>query len=111
MLGCWNLQYFIIAQLYFKSIFDCSDIFGISEHYLFQEQLYIIKAATGNTYNCHATSAFDNPAVVSGVIDHGGVALLWKYATDDFITTLETTDSDSIMESNATSQITVLYLY
>ena len=60
--------------------------FGISEHSLFQEQLDLIKAATGNSYNCHAASAFDSPAVVSVEIAHGGVALLWKYAIDDFIT-------------------------
>ena len=94
MLGCWNLQYFRAAQLYFKSIFNCFDIFGISEHSLFQEQLDLIKAATGNTYNCHAASAFDNPAVVSGEIAHGGVALLWKYVINDFISPLETINSD-----------------
>ena len=49
MLGCWNLQYFGTAQLHFKSIFNCFDIFGISEHSLFQEQLDLIKAATGDT--------------------------------------------------------------
>ena len=97
MLGCWNLQYFRTAQLYFKSIFNCFDIFGISEHSLFQEQLDLIKAATGNTYNCYAVSAFDNPAVVSGEIAHGGVALLWECAINDFITPLETINSDRIV--------------
>ena len=97
MLGCWNLQYFRTAQLYFKSIFNCFDIFGISEHSLFEEQLDLIKAANGNTYNCHAASAFDNPAVVSGEIAHGGVALLWKYAINDFITPLATINSDRIV--------------
>ena len=97
MLGCWNLQYFRTAQLYFKLICDCFDIFGISEHSLFQEQLDLIEAATGNTYNCHAASAFDNPAIISGEIAHGGVALVWKYAIDDFIIPLETIDSDHIM--------------
>ena len=86
MLGCWNLQYFRTAQLYVKSIFDCFDVFGISKHSLFQEQLDLIKAAIGDTYNCHAASAFDNPAVVCREIAHGGVALLCKYAIDDFIT-------------------------
>ena len=94
MLGCWNFR---TAQLYFKSIFDCFDIFGISERSLFREQLDLIKAATGNTYNCHATIGFDNPAVVSGEIAHGGLALLWKYAIYDFITPLETIDSDRIV--------------
>ena len=112
MLDCWNLQYCRTAQLYFKSIFNCFDIFGISEHSLFQEQLDLIKEATGNTYNCHAACAFDNPAVVSGEIAHGGVALLWKYAINDFITTLETINSDRIVGikcdfSNCTSLISV----
>ena len=97
MLGCWNLQYFRTAQLYVKSIFNCFDIFGISEQSLFQEQLDLIKEATGNTYNCHAASAFDNPAVVSGEIAPGGVALLWKYVINDFITPLETINSDRIV--------------
>ena len=97
MPGCWNLQYFRTAQLYFKSIFDCFDIFGICEHSLFQKQLDLIKAATGNTYSCHAASACDNPAVVSGEIAHGGVTSLWKYATNDFITSLETINSDRIV--------------
>ena len=97
MLGCWNLQYFRTAQLHFKSIFDRFDILGVSEHSLFQEQLDLIKAATGNTYNCHAASAFNNPAVVSGEIAHGGVALLWKYAIDGFITPLKIIDFDRIV--------------
>ena len=97
MLGCWNLQYFRTDQLYFKSIFDYFDIFGISEHSLFQEQLELIKAATGNTYNCHPASASDSPAVVSGKIAHVGVALLCKYAIIVFITPLETINSDCIM--------------
>ena len=83
--------------MYFKSIFDCFNIFGISEHSLFQEQLDLIKAATGNPFNCHAASAFDSPAVVSGELAHGGVTLLWKYAINDFITPLETINSDRIV--------------
>ena len=97
MLGYWNLQYFRTAQLYFKSIFNCFDTFGISEHSLFQEQLDLTKEATGNAYICHAAGAFDNPAVVSGEIAHGGVALLWKYAINDFITSLETINSGRIV--------------
>ena len=58
----------------------------------FQEQLDIIKAATGNTIVMQ-----HNPAVVYREIAHGGMALLWKYAIDDFITPLETIDSDRIV--------------
>ena len=32
-----------------------------------------------------------------GEIAHGGAALLWKYAIDDFITPLETINSDRIV--------------
>ena len=85
MLGCLNLQYYRAVQSYFKSIFDCFDVVGISEHSLFQEQLDLIKAVIGNTYNCHAASAFDNPAVVSGKIAHGGVALLTPLETIDSV--------------------------
>ena len=56
-------------------------------------------------------SAFDNPAVVSGEIAHGGVALFCKYAINYFITPLETINSDSSVGIKCDSLITVLYLY
>ena len=85
-IGCWNVQYFKTAQLYFKSIIDQFDILAISEHSLFEEQLGILKTATDGTYNYHAVSASDNPRIISGEKAHGGVALLWKYSINDFVT-------------------------
>ena len=97
MLGCWNLQYFRTAQLYFKLIFDCFDIFGISEHSLFQEQLDLIKAATGNIYNCHAASALT--ILLSSLGKLLMAERLWfgSMPKMKFIIPLETIDSDRIM--------------
>ena len=69
------MQYFKIAQLYFKSIIDQFDILAVSEHSLFEEQLGILKTATDGTYNYHAVSASDNPRIISGEQAHGEVAL------------------------------------
>ena len=55
------MQYFRTAQLYFKSLIECFDIFAISEHCLFDEQLDLLKSSTDYTYNCIAVSASDNP--------------------------------------------------
>ena len=42
-------------------------------------------------------SAFDNPAILSGKPAHGVVALFWKNSINDFVTTLEETDSNGIV--------------
>ena len=72
------------AQLYFKSLIECFDIFAISEHCLSDEQLDLLKSSTDHTYICIAVSASDNP----GQNAHGGVALFWKHGFDDYITPL-----------------------
>ena len=91
------MQYFKTAQLYFKSIIDQFDILAISEHSLFEEQLGILKTATDGTYNYHAVSASDNPRIISGEKAHGGVALLWKYSINDFVTPIKSIQSDRIV--------------
>ena len=91
------MQYFKTAQLYFKSIIDQFDILAISEHSLFEEQLGILKTATDGTYNYHAVSASDNPRIISGEQAHGGVALLWKYSVNDFVTPIKSIQSDRIV--------------
>ena len=91
------MQYFKTAQLYFKSIIDQFDILAISEHSLFEEQLGILKTATGGTYNYHAVWASDNPRIISGEQAHGGVALLWNYSINDFVTPIKSIQSDRIM--------------
>ena len=88
------MQYFKTAQLYLKSIIDQFDILAISEHSLFQEQLGILKTATDGTYSYHAVSASDNPRIISGEQAHGGVALLWKYSINDFVTPIKSIQSD-----------------
>ena len=91
------MQYCKTAQLYFKSIIDQFDILAISEHSLFEEQLEILKTATDGTYNYHAVSASDNPRIISGEQAHGGVALLWKYSINDFVTPIKSIQSDRIV--------------
>ena len=91
------MQYFKTAQLYFKSIIDQFDILAISEHSLFEEQLGILKTITDGTYNYHAVSASDNPRIISGEQAHGGVALLWKYSVNDFVTPIKSIQSDRIV--------------
>ena len=64
---------------------------------MFEEQLRILKTATDSSYNYHAVSANDNPPVLSGERAHGGVALIWNNAIDNFVTPLDTIDSDRIV--------------
>ena len=91
------MQYFRTAQLYFKSLIECFDIFAISEHCLFDEQLDRLKSSTDYTYNCIAVSASDNPPLLSGQNAHGGVALFWKHVFDDYITPSTNIQSDRIV--------------
>ena len=64
---------------------------------MFEEQLGILKTATDGTYNYHAVSASDNPRIISGEQAHGGVALLWKYSINDFVTPIKSIQSDRIV--------------
>ena len=91
------MQYFRTAQLYFKSLIECFDIFAISEHCLHEEQLDFLKSSTDHTYNCIAVSSFDNSPLLSGQNAHGGVALFWKHAFDVYITPLTNIHSDRIV--------------
>ena len=64
---------------------------------MFKEQLGILKTATDSFYNYHAVNANDNPSFLSGERAHGGVALIWNNAIDNFVTALDTTDFDRIV--------------
>ena len=57
----------------------------------------MLKLSCDNTYNCIAASADDNPPIFSGKAAHGGVALLWKVAIDDYISPLDNIKSDRIV--------------
>ena len=48
----------------------------------------------------------DNPPILSGIAAHGGVALLWKVAIDDYIPPLDNIKSDHI-----TSEFNVISLF
>ena len=66
------------------------------EHCLHEEQLDVLKSSTDHTYDCIAVSSFDNPPLLSGQNTHGGVALFWKHAFEDYITPLTNVHSDRI---------------
>ena len=91
------MQSFRTAQVYFSELIDSFDIFAISGHRLFAEQLEILEASTNYTYNYIAVSSEDNPAILSGKPAHGGVALLWKTCFNDLVIPLENIDSDRIV--------------
>ena len=95
-LGCLNVQSFRTAQVQFSELIDSFDIFAISEHCPFAEQLEILEASTNYTYNCIAVSSEDNLSILSGKPAHGGVALFWKTYFNDFIKPLENIDSNRI---------------
>ena len=57
----------------------------------------ILKSNCSNTYDCIAASANDNPPILSGKAAHGGVALLWKVAIEDYISPLDYMKSDRIV--------------
>ena len=73
------------------------DIFAISEHSLFEEQLDIFDRCTDLSYKWTAVSSKDNPPILFGKPAHGGVALFWKISIDDLFTPLENIDSDRIV--------------
>ena len=97
-MGCLNVQYFRTAQVYFSDLIVSFDIFAISEHCLFAEQLEILEASTNYIYNCIAVISEDNPSILSGKPVHGRVALFWKKCFNDLVKPLENVDSDRIIE-------------
>ena len=75
--------------MYFSELIDSFDIFAISEHCLFVEQLEVLEASTNYKYNCIAVSSEDNPSILSGKPAHSGVALFWKTCFNDLVKPLE----------------------
>ena len=108
------MQYFKTAQLYFKPIINSFNTLALSELCLFEEQHSLLKTATDGTYNYHAAISCDNPCI-AGRRAHGGVALLWRYSVDDFVTPIENIDSDRIVvinhELNGRKPLFILSVY
>ena len=73
------------------------DIFAISEHSLFEEQLDIFDRCTDLSYKWTAVSSKDNPPILSSKPAQRGVALFWKISIDDLVTPLANIDSDHIV--------------
>ena len=109
------MQSFRTAGVYFSELVDSFDIFAISEHCLFAEQLEILEASTNYTYNCIAFSSQDNPFILSGKPVHGGVVLFWKTCFNDLVKPLENIDSDHIVgihcDFNEKSPLFILSVY
>ena len=97
--------------MYFKSIINSFDILALSEHCLFEEQHSLRKTATDGTHNYHAVSSCDNPYIASGQRAHGGVALLWKYSVDDFVTLLKTLILTTLSALNVNLTVKSHYLF
>ena len=57
----------------------------------------MFKTATNSSYNYHTVIADDNLAILSGERAHGGVALIWNHTVDNFITPIDTIESDRIV--------------
>ena len=55
----------------------------------------MFKTATDSSHNYHAVN--DNPAILSGEREHGSVALIWNHTIDNFITPIDTIESDRIV--------------
>ena len=97
--------------MFFSELIDSFDIFAISEHCLFVEQLEILEASTNYTYNCIAVSSEDNPSILSGKPAHGGVALFWKTCFNDLVKPLENIDSDRIVGIRCDFNKRVFFLF
>ena len=96
-LGCWNMQYFRTAQLYFKNIINKFHTFAISEHCLFTEQLDLLKQRTDYRYNCMAVCSDNNPPIFSWKRGHGGVASFWDMFYNDYVEPLSGIDCNRIV--------------
>ena len=63
------------AQFYLENILERSDVFALSEHWLFGDQLLKL-----SNYSCdftgHGIASLSNPDILSGRRGHGGVGIL-----------------------------------
>ena len=71
------------------------DIFAISEHWLYSEQLHKVDNFS-SLYRSHCVSSNDNSDILSGKRAFAGVGLLWKASFGDLISLLSI-DSDRIV--------------
>ena len=83
------------SQFYLREILHSFDMFALSEHWLFKEQLDLITEFS-ETYQCHRSSSDNSPNFLSGRRGQGGVGLFWKNEYGDLITHLPI-DSDRIV--------------
>ena len=77
-----------------------SDIFAISEHGLYEDQLCLLQPENfPPEFNCLAVSSSDDPDFFDGHRGHGCVTLFWRVKFNDFITPIQI-DSDRIVGIN-----------
>ena len=90
-------RYFLTAKFQLESLLPDFDFFPISEHGLYDDQLYLHQPENFlPEFNCLAVSSSDNPDFLDGHRGHGGVALFWRLKFNDFITSIQI-DSDRIV--------------
>ena len=86
---------FSSGQFYLHSILNQFDIFSVSEHWLFEEQLCKLECVDSR-YVGYSKASQNNPNILSGQRGQGGVEMLWKAGLGDFVSKLSI-DSDRII--------------
>ena len=71
------------------------DVFGLSEHCLFDEQRNLLETLS-DSYKGKVICSDDNPDFITGKRGHGSMAIFWKQTLDDFVSPFEI-DSDHIV--------------
>ena len=114
MIGCWNIRGFSSGQFYLHSILNQFDIFSVSEHWLFEEQLCKLECVDSRFVG-YGKASQDNPNILSGQRGQGGVGMLWKAGLSDFVSKLSI-DSDriigakSVLENQESLFVLAVYL-
>ena len=77
MISCWNCRGIYGNYKYAKTILNQVDIMAISEHWLYEDELYFLNELN-NEFGCYAKSSFENNINYRWRRGQGGVALLWN---------------------------------
>ena len=85
--GIMSSASYLIDSINSKKI----DICGISEHWLYEKDLYFLKSID-TKYKCHAVSDFSLKLPSNRKVGKGGVALLWHNKWDNKVTPIDIDD-------------------
>ena len=70
VIGCWSMRGFSSGQFYQHAILNQFDIFSVSEHWLFEEQLCKLECVDSR-YVGYGKASQDNPNILSGQSGQG----------------------------------------